>query len=552
MKNFSFRKLAALVLAMAMVASLAACGGKEDETKAPDAEGKEPYELVVQVGSEPGSIDPSTMHANDVFATVNHFFEGLTKPVGTTEWGWGMATGYEVDDTETIYTFTLRDDIYWSDGEPVTANDFVYSWQRLVSGAFDYSYYLDAIVNAVEIQEGTKDKSELGVKAVDDKTFEVTLKAPCPYFLDSLVLGVTMPLREDIVEANPDTWAMDPATYVCNGAFKLEEWSNQEKIVAVPNEYYYDKENVGPTKITFMLMDDDTTILASYETGDLAYASSCPLDETARMLESGDLHITDMNGTYYAMINHKGPGVVDASLDPIVKRALSLAIDRTYITDVLKGTGEIPADSWIGPGFAEADGSDYYENNDNKFWDNSTYEANCKEAQELMAQAGYPNGEGFPVLEYKTNVGTGHETIAAYLQEVWKKVLGIEMNVLAEEWAVFLDSRENGEYNLARGGWTVDYMDPSSMMEMWMTGNGNNDIYWSNAEYDELIEASRTESDKAKRFELYHQAEDILKEELPVIPLYYYTDSCLYDETAFEGYFSYIGMPYFVHTTPAK
>ncbi len=566
MKN-KLQKLVALVLACAMVASLAACGGngdnKETEKKTEAAgdqtddgnEGsdeKEPYELVVQVGSEPGSLDPSTMHANDVFATVNHMFEGLTKPVSSTGWDWGMATGYELDETETIYTFTLRDDIFWSDGEPVTAHDFVYSWQRLVSGAFDYSYYLDAIVNAVEIQAGEVDKTELGVKAVDDKTFEVTLKAPCPYFLDSLVLGVTMPLREDIVEADPEGWAMNPETYISNGAFKLVEWSNQEMIVVEPNEYYYDAENVGPTKITFMLMDDDTSILAAYESGELQYASSCPTNENERMLEQGDLHITSMNGTYYVMINHVGDGVVEESLDPMVKRALALAIDRNYIVGTITGTGEVAADSWIGIGFAEEDGSDYHDTTNANFWDNDTYEANCEEAKKLLAEAGYPNGEGFPVLEYKTNVGTNHENIAAYLQATWKEVLGIDMKVVTEEWAVFLDSRDNGFYNMARGGWTVDYMDPAGMMEMWMTGNGNNDLHWSNAEYDAIVEQSRTEMNKTARYDLYRQAEEILKEELPMIPIYYYTDSCLYNEASFDGYFSYIGMPYFVHTTAAE
>lgn len=561
MKKSILKKAAAAALCASMVFSLAACGsGKTaDKTEAAStaagetaagesaaaAGEKKEFELTVQNGSEPASLDPNALNSNDSMATTLHMFEGLAKYAKDGKGvELGQAKDYTVSEDGLTYTFTLRDDILWSDGQPVVAGDFVYSWQRLVSGGYDNSYFIDMVLNSVEIQNGKKDKTELGVKAVDDKTLEVTLKAPCPYFIEIVAAAVTSPVRQDIIEANGDTWYTNPETYIGNGAYKLVEWSNQEKIVMEANDKYYDYANLGPSKITWMLMDDDNATLAAFESGDLAYAATFPPEEIDRIKEAGFFQVAPVAGTYYIEVNAVGKGAIPELQDPKVRRALALAIDRNYIVDTITKRGETPADTFMPTGFLDADGTDYYEKID-KFWDNSTYEANCEEAKKLLAEAGYPDGAGFPTISYTINNNVAHSSIAEYLQNVWKEVLGIDCTIDSQEFQVFLDTRQQGDYALARAGWTVDYMDPASMMELWISTSGNNDAHFYNDEYDKLVAAAASTDDRAARFESFHKAEKILEEQLPIIPLYYYSEPYLMDTSKYDGLISYLAMPMF-------
>lgn len=568
MKKSMLKKAAAVVLCASMLASLTACGSgsKGADTQAEtEAEGgaeqqdaqakgseeqagageKGEFILTVQNGSEPSALDPNEAHANDVMDKILHLYEGLAKyRTDGTGVELGQAADYTVSDDGLVYTFTLRDDIYWSDGQPVVAGDFVYSWQRLVSGGFDNSYFMDMVLNSVEIQKGEKDKSELGVKAIDDKTLEVTLKVPCAYFIEIVAAAVTCPVRQDMVEAGGDTWHADPATNVSNGAYTLSEWVNQEKIVMTANDKYYDYENLGPSQIVWLLMDDDNAILASFESGEVAYANTFPGEEIDRLKDAGVFQAVPLTGTYYMEVNCVGSGAIPELQDPKVRRALALALDRQYIVDAITKKGEVPADTFIPSGFLDADGKDYYDSTD-KFWDNSTYEANCEEAKQLMADAGFPDGAGFPVISYSINNGSGHAAIAEYAQNAWKEVLNIDCSIDSQEWQVFLNTRTSGDYALARAGWTVDYMDPASLMELWMTSSGNNDVHFYNDEYDGYITAAATTDDQNARFENFHKAEAILKGELPIIPLYYYSEAFLMDESKYEGFYTYLAMPMF-------
>ncbi len=565
MKKTMFKKAAAAVLCTAMVVSLAACGGgsgtketaaagsseaagSEAGSAAEGAGEKAEFEISVQNGSEPGTLDPNALNSNDSMTTALHMFEGLAKYAkGGEGVELGQAKDYTVSDDGLVYTFNLRDDIFWTDGQPVVAGDFVYSWQRLVSGGYDNSYFIDMVKNAVEIQNGKADKSELGVKAIDDKTLEVTLKNPCPYFIEVVAAAVTSPVRQDVIEANGEMWYDNPETYVSNGAYKLSEWSHQEKIVMVANDKYYDYANLGPSKINWMLMDDDNAILAAFESGDLAYASTFPTEELDRLKDNGMFQVAPVAGTYYVEVNAEGKGMIPELQDPKVRRALALAIDRTYITDMVTKRGEVPADTFLPAGFVDEDGKDYYDSAD-KFWDNSTYEANCEEAKKLMAEAGYPDGAGFPTISYTINNNTAHAAIAEYLQNVWKEVLGVDCTIDSQEFAVFLDMRSSGDYALARAGWTVDYMDPASLMELWITTSGNNDAHFYNDEYDSYISAAAHTTSQNERFENFHKAEKILEEQLPIIPLYYYSEPYLMDATKYDGFFSYLAMPMFKYT----
>jgi len=536
MKNGTFKKVLALGLAAAMT-----IGGSAMTALAVD----EGLEITVQNASEPNTIDPNEVNANDCMALVLHMYEGLTRYRQDLA-GVELAQAESVDVSEDGLTWTwhLRDDILWSDGQPVTAGDFVYSWQRLVSGSYDNSNFIDMVENAVEIRSGEKDASELGVVAEDDRTLVVSLKNTCTYFDQIVAAACCSPVRQDMVETG-EQWYTDPETNIGNGAFVMTEWVNQDHIEMVASDTYYDKEKVGPEKLTWLLTDDANTTLANFEGGEIMYAGTYPTEEIDRMKDAGYLESTGIAGTYYIMFNEECD--VEALKDPRVRLALSLVIDRNYIVEKISKQGEIPADAWIGPGFPDAEGNDFHDANENKWWsiDPADYEANVEQAKALMEEAGYPNGEGFPTIKYATNDNPNHRAIAEYLQSIWKEELGVEMTVDIQEWAVFLEMRNQGDYELARGGWTADFLDPSSLFDLCLSTGGNNDTGYANEAYDELMYKAQQEPDPAARFGYFHEAEDMLKEDLPFLPLYYYTASYLADSENYEGYFNYLAFPMF-------
>lgn len=536
------KKSLSLLLAVVMLVSmLAVMGGSA-------LAAEDGLELSIQNGSEPNTLDPNAVNANDTMAKVLHMYEGVMRyATNGLEVEPGMAESYDVSEDGLTYTFYLRDAV-WSDGEPVTAGDFVYSWQRLVSGGYDNSNFIDMVVNAEDIRNGEADPETLGVEAVDDHTLVVSLRNPCTYFTQLLAAAVMSPVRQDMVETG-DLWYEDPDTMIGNGPFVLTEWVNQDHITMEANPNYWEAEKVGPSKITWTLMDDDNSILASFESGDIMYSNVYPTEELARLSAEGYVESKLLAGTYYCMINfdEKNPNY-DVWSNPDVRKALALAIDRQYIQDVLKvNSGEVAADTFVGPGFLEPDGSDFHDNS-NKWWDNSTYEENLEQAKQLLADAGYPNGEGLPTLAYSTNTGTGHEQIATFIQDCWEK-LGVTMTIDQLEWAVFLDVRNTHDYEVARGGWTADFFDPASLMELWITGGGNNDAAYSNPEYDALYKQAQAEPDPAARLALFHQAEDLLMEDCAVIPIYYYSETYLVKNDEYTGYFDYLGFPMFKYTT---
>lgn len=567
MKTKNFAQLLAMMLVLAMVFAVAAgcqpaattttpeAGGETEpagETAAP-AEGEAtepaaPLEIAVQIGSEPLSIDPNAEIGNDVITMNGHMWEPLYKRGPGDELMPGQAESCDISDDGTVYTFHLRGDIFWSDGEPVTANDFVYSWRRLVTGGYDYSSFLDNLVNAVDIRTNGADVTTLGVEATDDKTLVVTLTAPCAYFLEVCAYGVTVPVRQDIIEANGDAWCLSPETFISNGAYKLVEWVNQEKIVTEKNEYYYDKAAVGPDKITWLFMDDDNASLTAFESGDIMFTDHYPSEEQERLQSAGVWNVQPQIGTYYIEIESSDAKGVEVLQDVRVRRALALAFDRNYIVEKISKGGEIPADAWLPDAFENANG-DNFRDKATLWWDNSTYEANCEEAKQLMADAGYPNGEGFPVVTYMINSSSSHQAIGEYMQSCWKEVLGIDVRIESQEWGVFLDTRSQGAYEMARAGWTVDFHDPSGLMDLFVSSDGNNDSHWVNEEYDALIAATKVETDASKRYDLIHQAEDILRENMAMIPVYYYTNKYLMDSNLYDGFFADVDGYHFQYVT---
>lgn len=582
-------KLLSLLLSVIFVVSLlAGCGGgttattptpagddnvetpAPEQTPAPADNG--PFEITLNIASEPQSIDPALNSAVDGAIMIGHMFEGLMKWVdsgvetagsdGTctnASLDYGQAESYEKvvnDDGTVTYTFTLREDARWSDGKPVTAQDFVYSWQRLVSPetAADYNYMIDCVVNANEIMAGEKDPEELGVSAPDDRTFVVTLASDLPYFTELCAFPATFPVRQDVVEGN-DQWTFDVATYLSNGPYTMSAWNHNSEIVMVPNEQYYDVANLGPAKITFKLMDDQNAMLSGFRSGELDFIEDVPQAELPGLVANGELKIVDYIGTYYVCYQtQKAP--FD---DPRVRKAFTLAVDRTFIVDQVTQAGQVPANGFVPAGVYDAAGSTgddfrtvggaYYTVDGDADY---SYEKNCEEARQLLAEAGYPNGEGFPVVEYLYNTSDAHKAVAEALQNMWETELGVTVTLNNQEWAVFLQTRKDGDYSIARNGWIADYNDPMSFLDMWLTGGGNNDAQYTNPEYDALIQQAKSSTDPAERMALMHGAEDlIMGQDWALNPLYFYTQKYMISDRVDGMFYTPLGYFFFSYAQPA-
>ncbi|WP_419749524.1 peptide ABC transporter substrate-binding protein [Terrisporobacter petrolearius] len=535
-----FKKKIAVLLAsaLAMSTALAGCSnsGSGGSSKG--------VELNVNVGPEPATIDPAKNSAVDGATLINHAFEGLMKLDKDNKIVEGQAAKYEVNKDETVYTFTLREGIKWSDGEQVKAEDFVYAWQRLVdpkTGA-DYNYMIDMVKNANEIMAGKKKPKELGIKALDEKTVEVTLTTPTPYFLEVCAFPATFPVRKDIVEANADTWSTDPKTYIGNGPYVLKSWEHQSKMTYVKNENYYDLKKLGPDTINFVLMEDKNTMLSAYKNNEILFADDLPSEEIDAMKDKG-LVIEKQLGTYFLSINVKKEGLDNVK----VREALSLALDRDYIVEKVAKGGQIPADSFVTTGLTDADGKTEFHENAKKWYDAKDYKGNVEKAKKLLKEAGYENGKGLPSIELMCN--PGHEPIMEAVQNMWKENLGLNVTISSQDWNVFLETRKQGDFQVARDGWLGDYNDPISFIDMWITGGGNNNAQWSNKEYDKIVSEIKSTTDAKERYAKMHEAEDLLAKDMPIIPIYYYTDLYLISDKLEGMYTSPLGYKYFMYCT---
>lgn len=553
------KKLISAVLVAAMSLALVACGNTastgETEKTTDTAATEGGIDLTACVASEPDTIDPSLNSSVDGGIYIQHTFEGLMRyePVevdgafNDSEVVFGQAESVDVSEDGLVYTFHLRDDIYWSDGQPVTANDFVYSWRRLVNPATaaDYGTLLNFIENAESIVKGETPVEELGVEATDDKTLVVTLANACAYFLDLTSFPCLMPLREDVVEGN-DSWTFD--NYVCNGPFVISEWNHDSSIVMVPNEKYYEKDKIGPNSITWKLMDDANAMLADFRSGSLDMINDVPVDETAALMSDGTLKILPYIGTYAAVFN------IEAAPfdDPLVRQAFNLAIDRNYICETVVQTGVMPATAWVPSGILDSTGKDFREAGGDYYSVSADdYAANCEKARELLAEAGYPNGEGFPVVEYAYNTNDAHQKIYEALQNMWSKELGVTVTGVNSDWNVFLTSREEGDFQVARHGWIADYNDASNFLDMYTSLNigGNNYSRYNNPEFDQAVSDAVYESDLAKRDELLHKAEDMMMEDMILAPIYFYVDKACLNDRVDGAYHTSMGYFFFKYAT---
>ena len=502
---------ALLILLAASV--LCGCGRRETRVEHGDRE----QILHLANRTEPQDLDPHIVTGVPEHYILMSLLEGLVAedpqdlhPVP------GVAERWDVSPEQTVYTFHLRRNARWSNGDPVTANDFVRSYRRILAPtlAAQYAYMLFVMKNAEAFNTGKiTDFSEVGVKAPDEFTVQITLNSPTPYFLSLLNHYSWHPVHIPTIERHgklyePGNRWTRPENWVGNGPFVLAEWKVNHVISVKKSPTYWDADKVRLKQINFHPIESSDTDERAFRSGQTHYCYELPASkiEVYREKHPELLHIDPYLGVYFYMVNVTKPPLNDKR----VRRALALSIDRESIVKNVTKAGELPAYHFTPPGTAG-------------YTARARLKYDLVEAKKLLVEAGYPEGRGLPPVEILFNTLEAHRTIAEAIQQMWKLNLNIDARLVNQEWKVFLDSQKTLNYLVSRYGWIGDYPDPNSFLDMWLTGGGNNKAGFSNAEYDRLIREAGSAADESKRFEFFQKAEAILMDEVPVIPIYFYT-----------------------------
>ncbi|WP_300370419.1 peptide ABC transporter substrate-binding protein [Brachyspira sp.] len=475
--------------------------------------------IRVSIGAEPQSIDPSFLSAVDSIIYAVHVFEGLTTRDKDNNIVGGAAERWDISEDGLSMTFYIRDNAKWSDGKDLIADEFVYSFRRLADPktASSYSFLITPIKNAKKILEGKLPTEELGIKAIDDKTLIINFESPTAYFLELASIPIFSPLRKEFAEN--DDWTSSPNTYIGNGPYKMVNRRVDEIISLELNTNYWNKDNMVAKKIDFIMFSEVSTAYAAMKEGSILYSSKIPTANIDLIRNEGYLVIKPSLGTAYYALNNTNRVLKDKR----IRRALSLAIDRNYIVENITKGGEVPAAAFIPYGLKDIEG-DFRENGGGYYSvKKEDYQSNIEEAKKLLSDAGYPNGNNFPVLDFKTNPGAGL-TIAEAVQQMWKDNLNIDITITQEEWSVFQKNRQTRQYVICRADWIGDYLDPMTFADLFVSSSSGNRVGYSNIKYDKLILEAKNTIDNEIRMYNMHKAEDMLiGEDMAFIPLYHYT-----------------------------
>ena len=600
------KKALSLLLVLTLMLALVACSSTTDPsstdgTKAadntPTDSNKGPSSIAVCLSSEPDTLDPALNSAVDGASLITHLFSGLAKwaqdsngnLVIVADAAKELVEGVENADGTVTYTYTLRDGLKWSDGKDVTANDFVFAWQRAASDELgaDYGYMFEVVDGY-----GT---DALNVKAVDEKTIEVTLSNAVAYWNELLAFPTYFPVREDIV--SNEAWATNPSTFISNGAYTMKSWDHNSVITLEKNPNYVDADKVTMDQIQFYLSDDENNMVANFKNGTWQLIDSVPTNEMATLKEQypDEYKVAGQIGTYYVCWNVNedilpaDSGLTGADAEKAraeIRNAISLLFDRNYIVEEIGQAGQVPASSFVAMGMTNPDGSEFYKTAGHNDGFDGYYnvskdaiESNYNTAIETLKKY-YKFEDGkftnFPSMTYLYNTSEGHKAIGEYLQAQLAGI-GITMNMENQEWNTFLQTRKNGDFSIARNGWLADYNDPICFLDMWTTVSGNNDVQlgkgdhanvaiysldltdlgydvkvengtWAET-YDVLIKTIKSCTDNTKRYELMHRAEDLLMSTGTICPLYFYTDTYMISKNV-KGFFSNpLGYKYFMYCT---
>ncbi|HGN9371063.1 TPA: oligopeptide ABC transporter substrate-binding protein OppA [Citrobacter pasteurii] len=476
--------------------------------------------LVRNNGSEVQSLDPHKIEGVPESNISRDLFEGLLISDVDGKPSPGVADKWENKDFK-VWTFHLRKDAKWSDGTPVTAQDFVYSWQRLANPntASPYASYLQYghIVNIDDIIAGKKPVTDLGVKAIDDHTFEVTLSEPVPYFYKLLVHSSLSPVPKAVVEKFGEKWTQ-PANIVSNGSYKLKDWVVNERIVLERNTNYWDNAKTIINQVTYLPISSEVTDVNRYRSGeiDMTY-NNMPIELFQKLKKEipNEVHVDPYLCTYYYEINNQKAPFNDVR----VRTALKLALDRDIIVNKVKNQGDLPAYSFTPP---YTDGAKLVEPE----WFKWSQEKRNEEAKKLLAEAGFTADKPL-TFDLLYNTSDLHKKLAIAAASIWKKNLGANVKLENQEWKTFLDTRHQGNYDVSRAGWCADYNEPTSFLNMVLSDSSNNTVHYKSPAFDKLIADTLKATNDAQRSELYSQAEQLLDKDSAIVPVFYYVNARL-------------------------
>ncbi|MED3691837.1 peptide ABC transporter substrate-binding protein [Peribacillus butanolivorans] len=512
-------KFSVLALLMAIMLVLAACnsGSKEtsNEKEGGSSDSAKSKVLNVNNSSEPGSLHPANAQGTHESWILEHTFEGLTKKTEEGKIVPGAAESWKISEDGLKWTFKLKDGLKWSNGDPLTANDFEYAWKYALKPetAADYAYQLYYLKGGEAYNSKKGKEEDVGVKATDDLTLEVTLEQPTPYFLDLTSFYTFYPIDKKVQEENPK-WALDAKTHVSNGPFKLTEWKHKESLKIEKNENYYDKDKIKLDAVNFALIEDENTAWQMYQSGELDIAYPLPVDVQGQLVNSGDKEFK--NGAELAVYYYNFNTEVKPFNNAKVRKALSMAIERKKITENVAQGGQQPAFGVVPPGIPDATG-DFQENTGDLF------EENVAEAKKLLKEGLAEEGmKELPEFSILYNTLDSHKKIAEAVQGMWRDNLGVEVTLENAEFQVKLDREKAGDFEISRAGWVGDYVDPMTFM-LWETDGAYNDAGWSNKEYDSLLKEAKSTMEPKERMAALHKAEEVMIEEMPILPVYFYT-----------------------------
>ena len=503
-----------LLLATGILLGAAACS-MHSETNVES--GRRMQILHFGNADEPQELDPHVVTGIPEWHIIQALFEGLvSKHPATLAIEPGVAESWTISGDQKVYTFHLRDNARWSNGDPVTAQDFVYSWKRALMPALGnlYAYMFYCIRNARAFFEGRiPDFDQVGVRAVDDRTLRVELEEPTPYFLQLLDHQSYYPVQQKTIEQfgaidERGTGWTRPGNLVGNGPFRLKEWILNRILIVERNPMYWDARTVRLNEIYFYPVQNSSTEERMYRALQLHVTEKVPADKIAvyRANDPASLHITPWLGCYFYRFNT----TIRPLNDIRVRRALAMSIDRRQIVEKITKGGQPPAYTLTPP-------------DTNGYTSHANIPYDIVTARRMLAEAGYPDGRGFPKLELIFNTDELHRKIGTAIQQMWKDALNIEITLANQDWKVYLDREGNLQYQLSRGSWIGDYLDPATFLDIFLKGSGNNRTGWSNPRYDQLLAQAAKTGDQAERYMLLQQAEQILVDEVPFLPIYFYT-----------------------------
>ncbi|MCF6138722.1 peptide ABC transporter substrate-binding protein [Pseudalkalibacillus berkeleyi] len=517
-----------LLLTLALVLAACAPGGGDG-----GGEGGE-QKIRVNINTEPFSLNPGLANDTTSGGVLLQTFEGLTRIGKDGKPENAMAKDVKKSEDLKKYTFTIRD-ATWSNGDKVTAQDFEYAWKWAINpkNEAQYAYQLYYLKNGESVNMGETPVDQLGVKAIDEKTLEVTLENPTPYFLELTAFYTYFPVNSKIAKENPKWYTDAGENYTSNGPFVMNKWAHNDKIILKKNKEYWDAKAVNLEQIEMIMVNDPNTELSMFDNGELDWAGSpmgnLPTEAIPSLKDEKRLNIEPIAGTYWYKFNTSKKPFNNVN----IRKAFAYSINREAIVNNITKGGQIPGMAAVPPTMIE-------ENEKGYFKDNEVDEAK-KLLEKGLKEEGYGSVADLPAITLSYNTDESHAKVAQAIQDMWKKNLGVNVKLSNAEWKVYIDKLHSGNYQIGRMGWLGDFNDPINFLELYKEKGGNNDTRWHNDEFASLLEKSATETDEKARLKMLKDAEEILMDEMPIAPIYFYTNTWVQNENLQDVVLSGLG-----------